>query len=204
MNIQSFCLWFGMLSSLWFAQAMAAWRDGYLTQTQMRHHGVTEGWSISEHGGWWADFYVTLLIAYLTGKYSFNYFSRAGVEILAASLIFWAVLAIFVYAPMGRKNPEAFAHSGVRLGIPLAGWLHVVYAGISSWVCLMVVFPHMTTTKPISVPDILITSVVLTPWAYYGVVKFNKRWVFDTMARWQVAVEIVLIWLLAYLRICWW
>lgn len=180
-------------------QCIASVFDGFLTRAQMLWvHNSAKGYSFMEHGGMWADaLIVTPLLAYLMASYKFAYASTGSMTFLGAVSALWILLATKVYAPAGAEMPEAHAHDGY---VTVAGWLHVLYAAVATWIVALVYVPNMAE-PPISSTDVIITSVALSFWAYFGVAKFSNYWVFDTSAKIQVGSELALIWSLTAWRL---
>lgn len=177
-------------------QGILSWFDGYLTQAQMRSHGVFNGWSLMEHGGMWADvFIISPLVAYAASKYTFEYISWRSTITLTAS-VFVVLMAMQMYQRGGITTPEAHTHSGVT---PLQGWVHGMFAVAVIWVGVQVYLGW--TTPVVSKGDLIIFAVLLTPFFYLGVAKFSERWLFDTGARWQVAVGTIGIWVVTLVRL---
>jgi hypothetical protein len=100
------------------------------------------------------------------------------------------------YAKGGIATPEAHTHDGYTT---VAGWIHGLFAGIGVWVLLM--FFLTPTSPPATARDILIVSAILTPFFFLGVTKFSRKWKFVNWVRWQVAGEIALVWIAAWVRI---
>jgi len=172
-------LFFG--EALIFLQGFAAFLDGYLSPLQMLEEGH-QGYAFLQHGGMWADFFlITPLVAYLLGKYHFQHHPMM-VLILAVAIAVWSALAIFVYAPAGKKNPEAHAHGGA---VTIAGWEHVLYAAIATWIIAMA---YLQDAVPkVSNTDIVIIAVILTIWSVFGVIKFSPAWKWGHLEVLQVA-----------------
>ncbi len=164
----------------------------------MEENEVMQGYSLLQHGGVWYDTIIlTPLIAYLIGKYQFDYNSTVSVVIATGSMIFWILSTMFIYAPMGEIMPEAHTHDGRTTE---AGWSHVVYASLATWILAMIYIPNITTPE-ISTTDVLITSGILIPWIFFGVVKFNREWVFNSSTKKQVVIEIIAICVLTAIRL---
>ena len=180
-------------------QCIASVFDGFLTRAQMLWvHNSAKGYSFMEHGGMLADaLIVTPLLAYLMASYRFAYDSTGSMAFLGAVSALWILLATKVYAPAGAEMPEAYAHDGY---VTVAGWLHVLYAALATWIVALVYVPNMAE-PPISSADVIITSVALSFWTYFGVAKFSNYWVFDTSAKIQVGSELALIWSLTAWRL---
>ncbi len=180
----------------WFliiAQGVMAYIDGFCTHAQVlrvrKIYGF--GYSFIEHGGMWSDFFmISPLTAYIVSKYAFAYNSNLSLLLLFGIFALWSLLSIFVYAPYGAENPEAHAHGG---RVTTAGWIHVIYATISTWIIAMIYIPSMTLSV-VSNEDLVITSLILSIWAYMGVKKFSDNWTFDNGAKIQVIVEVIVIW----------
>lgn len=177
-------------------QGVSSWFDGYLTQAQMHSSRIRNGWSFMEHGGIWADmFVISPIAAYAVSRYQLAYFSRPGLVILAASVVL-SLAAGYMYQQGGITTPEAHTHHGVTT---VAGWIHSLFVVAAIWVCGMVYLN--LTSPPMSKPDIIVISVLLTPFFFLGVAKFSDRWMFSTRAKWQVAIEIVGLWAVTGVRL---
>jgi hypothetical protein len=174
---------------LWMiVQAFAAADEGYLTRAQMLTRGIGRGYSLLQHGGYSADLFVTLLIAYLMGRYGFAIISWPSLGLLMLATTFW-LGATVVFSKAALNTPEAHTHDGRTT---VAGWLQVVYASLASWIVLMTYCG--LTAKPVTHSDLFITSLVLTPWAVMGVMKWSKDWHWDNTSRTIVTAEIAFIW----------
>ncbi len=181
-----------------FFQCILAYIDEFFSSKQMEETDIMQGYSLLQHGGvWYNAIILTPLIAYLVGKYQFDYYSTVSVVIATGSMVFWILSTIFVYNPMGKITPEAHTHDGRTTE---AGWSHVVYASLATWILAMVYITDLTTPE-ISTTDVLITSGILIPWIFFGVVKFNREWVFSPFAKKQVAIEIIAICVLTAIRL---
>ncbi len=180
--------------ALVFAQGVASYFDGYATQAQMRSRGY-HGTSFMEHGGMWADvFIISPLVAYAMSKYQFEYTSTRAIIALFASLGL-TFAALEVYRRVGIKLPEAHTHDGYT---PIQGWIHALFAWAVIWFGIQI---YLGWTAPvISRADLIGFAMLLTPFFYLGVAKFNEHWVFDTGARWQVAVGTIGIWVVTFIR----
>lgn len=176
-------------------QGLFAFFDRYLWQEQMRERGITNGWSFMEHGGMWADvFVISPLVAYAASKYQLD-FSWRGLLALAGSLI--VVLALVeVYRRGAIATPEAHTHDGKTTP---AGWIHALFALAAIWVCVQIYLGW--TTPMVSKWDIVVFSLILTPFFFLGVVKFSERWTFDPGAKWQVAAGIAAVWVITALHL---
>jgi len=177
-------------------QGLTAWSGGYLTQAQMAARGIT-GWSILEHGGICMDvIIISPAVAYFVSNHQFPYFSKWGLGILAVSIVAWLIFG-YLWQMGGKVIPEAHTHDGMTT---IAGWIHLAYGAVTTWVLVMV-FVSGLATPPVSKPELIILAVALMPFFYYGVVKFNERWVFSPMARYQVIAEIVIVWAITIARV---
>ncbi|VAW31912.1 hypothetical protein MNBD_CPR01-145 [hydrothermal vent metagenome] len=174
-------------------QYVSAFVDGFATHEQMKRvHKITRGYSFMEHGGVWTDaVFITPWLIYLVGKYDFIYTSATSILVLTASFVVWTALAFLAYAPEGLIMPEAHAHNGY---ITAAGYFHIVYAGLSSWIMAMM-YLGMMTNKLAGRYDIAITSSILSLLAFFGVVKFSKHWEMTKAVRIQIIAEIAVIWI---------
>jgi hypothetical protein len=149
-----------------------------------------------EHGGMWADvFVISPIVAYVVSKYQIDYFSKWGLVVLAFAIVI-SLAALYAYQKGGITTPEAHTHDDTTT---IAGWIHAVFAVAAIWICAMV-YLNLTTT-PMSQRDIIVVSVLLTPFFFLGIAKFSERWVFSSTAKWQVAIEVVVLWAIAGIRI---
>jgi hypothetical protein len=178
------------------AQAVAAHYDGWLSQAQMAKHGHA-GWSFWEHGGMWADVTVIpIVVGYIVSKYELEYFSGRSVALLAVSLLVCVYLVVEVYQKVGITQPEAHTHDNTT---PVAGWIHAGFAVAVMWILFLITFG--LTKQPISSMDLFLVGVVMTPFFYLGVTKFNSAWVFETGAKVQVYAGTSLLWAVVLFRI---
>jgi hypothetical protein len=166
-------------------QGVLSWADGFLTRDQMRSRGVTTGWSFFEHGGMWADvFFISPILAYLLARYGFSYASQWGLLTLACAAALAFVMG-HLYRRNGLKMPEAHTHDGRTTP---AGWVHGAFAIFALWTFALF---YLKQTSPLpSVRDVLSISILLIPFTFLGVAKFNSSWRLSSRDRWQVAVEI--------------
>lgn len=177
-------------------QGISSWFDGYFTQSQMRSRGITNGWAFIEHGGMWADvFVISPILAYAGSKYQLNYFSKWGVVILFVAVVVALAMGV-MYERNGMVIPEAHTHDGMTT---FAGWIHGLFAVAAIWTIALAYLS--LTTPPMSRADTIAFSLLLTPFFYLGVAKFSERWVFDSFAKRQVAIEIAGLWLLTGVRL---
>ncbi len=200
---------------LLFLQALLSFQDGFFSANQMyrleewhvtssgtiyslpsRDH--LRGYSFLQHGGMWFDVIViTPLVAYLVGKYRFEYISMQSIEIAVVSLVVWTSLAVFVFTPAGKIMPEAHTHDG---HVTEAGWILVVYATLASWVIAMVYIKNLAVPA-VSKTDIATVSGLLVPWAITGVMKFTPKWKFTFPVAVQTAAMIAGVAILAWWRL---
>ena len=178
-------------------QAIAADRDGYLTQKDMRErHNITNGWSFMEHGGMWADvFVISPVVAYSVANYQLMFFSKWGIVILIIAIAV-SLLMGRMYQEGGKVTPEAHTHDGYTT---IAGWIHGLYAVAAIWVVSLMFFN--LATPSVSRVDIVLISVLLTPFFDLGARKFSKRWAYTDQAIFQVSGGIVLVWIAAAVRL---
>jgi hypothetical protein len=173
-------------------QGLLSWIDGYLTQDQMRSRGVATGWSFFEHGGMWADaFLISPILAYLLATYRFPYASKWGLVTLACAGALTFVMG-HVYRRNGLKMPEAHTHDGRTTP---AGWVHGAFAVFAFWTFAL--FYLKQTSPPPSVRDVLAISILLIPFTFLGLAKFNSSWRLSSRDRWQITIEIAALALLA-------
>jgi hypothetical protein len=177
-------------------QGICAYLDGYFTQAQMQAHGVWNGYSFLEHGGMWADvFVISPLVAHITGKYRLSYFSLKGLAILALAIAL-AIAGGIAYNKIGLSIPVAHSHDGRTTP---AGWIHGIFMVLGFWIVGM--FYLTPIDPPASAGDIVMVSLLLTPFCFLGVADFNHRWVFYRAAQIQVAAQIVIIWIVTAVKL---
>ncbi|MDP3956845.1 MAG: hypothetical protein Q8P97_02515 [bacterium] len=185
----------GMGILLVVVQGVASYFDGFLTQSQLRSRGI-RGWSFMQHGGMWADvFVISPIVAYTVGRYRLEFFSKWGLVILGFSVVL-SLAAGYMYQQGGIRTPEAHTHHGVTT---VAGWIHGLFAVAAIWVCGMVYLN--LTSPPMSRTDLVVISVLLTPFFYLGVAKFSEHWVFKPQDKVQVAVSIAAVWVVTGIRL---
>lgn len=190
-----FIIYAGAIALVSF-QGIAAWRDGYLTQTRMRARGITNGWSLVEHGGMWADVtIIPLIVGYYASTHELALLSQGSFRILEIAIaIVW--VAGYMYQEAGKVTPEAHTHDGKTT---FAGWIHGFFAVIVLWILGLVYFG--LTTPPVSTSELLWTSVVLTCFMDMATRKFSKHWKYDVPAIRQVLIGIVGLWIITFIRI---
>ncbi len=149
-----------------------------------------------EHGGMWADvFVISPIVAYAASKYKFDVSFPWGLGLLAASIVI-VLGMIEIYRRAGITMPDHCTHNGETV---LAGWIHGLFAVAAIWVCLEI---YLGLSTPIvSKQDIVIFSILLTPFFYLGVAKLSARWVFSTQDKYQVAIMTALVWFVAVIRL---
>lgn len=180
-------------------QGFLAHRDGggYLTQSQMRSHGV-KGWSFIEHGGMWADvFIISPVTAYILSVYRQVFVS--GKSLLTLYILIIAVSAFGFYYSEKSKTagiPEAHTHDGKTT---YAGMVHGVYALLAGWViiCFYLFAPESLRFRH----DIVWISILLTPFFCLGAVKFNPNWKMDKFGWFQTVGGPCLVWAIAAFRL---
>ena len=181
-----------------FAQAIAAYVDGYHFQGQMRYRLPQEGYSLMEHGGMWADvFLISPITAYILSvrrECNLHFVSVAGFAVLACILVLFGFLGRG-YAKASLKTPEAHAHHGRTTW---AGWFHVVFATIAAWVIAM--YYLSAEFKPHSLEFCFVT-LALSPFFALGAMKFNKRYKFDSQAMAQVTIGMIVLSAVCWFRV---
>ena len=144
----------------------------------------------------WADvFIISPIVAYALSNYRLDTTSWWGMGTLVASAAIVLVM-VEAYRRMGIIMGDHCTHNGRT--VP-AGWIHALFAFAAIWVCLEVYLG--LTTPVVSKPDIVIFSLLLTPFWYLGVAKFSERWIFSTQDKWQVTGGIIAIWVVAAVRL---
>lgn len=151
-----------------------------------------------DHGEMWADLLlISPLTAYLVCKYQIPHIHIiTSLWIFTGVLIAWTTLTLFVFAPAGANTPEAHAHGG---HVSLTGWIHVLYASLSTLVIVTVYIPHFVSPAT-SNTDIWIVTVILSVWAFFGVKKFNTHWKWGGNEILQVSSMIVGLFAIAIWR----
>ncbi|HEX3531746.1 MAG TPA: hypothetical protein VH988_32195 [Thermoanaerobaculia bacterium] len=172
-------------------QGFFAHADGYFSHRQILHvHNISNAYAFIEHGGMWADVFITTPIAaYIVCRYRLPYFSWPGLLVLVLALAFGTAAGL-VYQEMGKTFPEAHTHFGHT---PPAGWIHGLFAVAALWIIGMF---YLTHTEPQRSNDIIVVSMGLTALLALGVMKFNPRWSWSTEALIQVALSATLLWII--------
>lgn len=177
-------------------QAFFAEADGHFSQPQMERQGITDRWSFLQHGGMWADvFIISPLVAYDAAKYTFDFTSRWGIGLGVATFV--VVLALVeVYRRAGIIKSEAHTHDGKTT---VAGWIHALYAGAAIFVYGQI---YLGLTTPVVTRfDLILHTLILTPFFYLGAKKFSPEWKFDKGAKIQVFGGTLVVWILTLVRL---
>ena len=166
-------------------QGIAAFRDGYLTQRQMRYRVPQRGYSLMEHGGMWADVLlispITAYILSIKEERQLHFGSVTCLIMLGIIVVTFAVLGAG-YAKASKKTPEAHAHHGRTTP---AGWIHGLYAVISAWVSAVYYF---TAVLPLNCMEMGCITLPLLFFFPLGAVKFNQNYIQDRYAMIQSLV----------------
>jgi hypothetical protein len=193
-----FCIVYGVGVLLVVLQGIASWKDGYFSQLQLYSRAKRNSWAFIEHGGMWSDvFVISPIVAFAVSKYQLHYFSTWGLVILFVAIVLSLAMGE-LYKAGGAITPEAHTHDGKTT---VAGWIHGIFAVAAIWIVSMVYIG--LTTPAVSKTDIIVFSILLTPFSYLGSAKFNKRWKFDKFAKRQCAVVLIAIWAITFLRPLW-
>jgi hypothetical protein len=177
-------------------QFIYAWQDHYATQRQLRTQGITNAYSLLQHGGWWSDiFLVTPVIAYLTDKYRFAYTSWYSILTFVIVAAF-TMQAGHIYNKIGRAIPVPYSHDGKT---PPAGWVHGIFAVAALWI--MVMFYLTPIAPPASTHDLIMISALFTPFFFLGLYDFSRRWIFYRGAKIQFIVEVAILWTVTLIRL---
>jgi hypothetical protein len=179
-------------------QGILSYFDGYLTQAQMQARGIANGYSFMEHGGMWADvFVISPMVAYLISRYHFAYGRWWGILILDIALGI-TIGSSPIYNKIGLRHPVPHSHDGHTTA---AGYIHALFAVAVLWIAGMFYF---TPLSPAASPrDIIGISALLTPFFFLGIVDFNAKWEFMRGAKIQLAVQIMVLWLIAGIKLAW-
>lgn len=177
-------------------QAIAAYSESYLHTGQKYRPGLVS-YTLTQHGGAWSDLLViTPLLVWICGWYEFRYLSVGSIAIFVISVAVWWWLAQ-IYQENGKFAPEAYTHEGRTTP---AGWLHLVYAVLATWILAMTFLPGMAIQE-VSAFDLVLTGIALTLWAVFGVMKFSHYWRWDPMGVKQVVATVTVIWLIVIIRL---
>ena len=195
MDWKIFWMVYGLGILLVVLQGFASWKDGYFSQWQMYSRRIRNGWAFIEHGGMWSDvFVVSPIVAFAISKYQLHYFAKSGLVILFVSVSLSLAMGE-LYKAGGAIIPEAHTHDGKTT---LAGWIHGMFAVVAIWT-VAVVYLNLTTPT-VSRTDMIIFSVLLTPFFFLGSVKFSRKWKFDRIAKLQTFIGIAVVWTATCLR----
>jgi hypothetical protein len=100
-----------------------------------------------------------------------------------------------MYAKGGRLIPEAHTHDGKTT---IAGWIHGIYAVLGLWFILIFYFGRLS--PQIAKEDFIFMAIMLTFFFPLGIIKFSSQWKFEKFAKWQVTIEIILLWAITYYK----
>lgn len=189
--------------SLVIVQVFQADADNFLRRYQMnRREGLSPeaGYSLMEHGGWWADLLlITPLAAYIVNRYDLQYASLRSILFMIISV---AVAQKFgrIYSRASHFTPEAHVHWGETTP---AGRTHGLYAILAMWIIGLFYFAPLATR--IAPADLYLVSAILTPFFFVGAAKWNYRWFAglknDKMGILQSIVGPLVVWGVAIARI---
>ena len=175
-------------------QAIFASKDGYLTKTQMREKGL-RGYSFFQHGGIWANVFITSpIISRVLTHYSVSLDSFWVWIILVFTIIFTIVMGV-KYAKDSHDAPEAHAHNGKTT---IAGWIYGLYSVLGIWCILLFYLGQLKPT--IEKEELVFMAILLSFFFVLGVIKFSPKWKFSASAKWQVFIEILILWVVTYLK----
>jgi hypothetical protein len=181
------------------AQAYEAWRDGFLTPSQMQAAGVARGLPFVAHGAmWWdATFFAAIMATILT-RYARGWRRWQWAAALVAGLAVSAAMhwAVYVKGPL----PGLHAHDG---SVTMAGMIHVFYMALAIAVLLLFYVgterPNPTFVKWVSallIAHIIIgTHVLLNIWTKFA----HPSWypegpIVDLPGFWTIAGGAMLVW----------
>lgn len=140
------------LNLLVLAQGVFAYRADFLTASQMRAAGVSEGMPFIWHFGMWGDFFVVSpLASYLVGRHAHLWSIR---RILFSFAIAFAASGFMHWTYTLGSMPGAHVQNHQ---LTIAGWLHLFYMGLA--ICVFVMFLLFTprvSTKVLAVASILL------------------------------------------------
>lgn len=170
-------------------QALLAWADGWLTQSQLQSSGITNGYALMEHGGWLADLLlISPLGAYIIASYRLPCLSWQGVLIFAGALAAGLVLGR-MWQEFGKTYPEAYTHGGITTP---AGVIHLAYLVGLVWIIGMYYF---APTNPHHGYDMFVVATGITVLSVLGLWKFSPAWHFGLNELGQSAGLSALVWL---------
>src|SRR5690349_18772189 len=113
---------FLFLDSLILAQGVLAYRNQFLTVSQLIGNHITQGLPFIWHFGMWGDFFiVSPLAAYLMGRYATSWKTRGSVPALAIGLSF-AALFSWLYTMSAMAETHVQNHH-----LTAAGVVHLFY-----------------------------------------------------------------------------
>ncbi len=177
-------------------QGISAHFDNRFSRRELDNAGITNSWSFLQHGGMWADvFIISPIVAYALSKYQLDIHSWRGIGTLIVSIVFTLAMIEF-YRRRGIAMGDHCTHDGKTT---FAGWIHGLYAFAAIWVCLEIYLELMAPV--VSKQDIVIFSLLLTPFFYLGVAKFSERWIFSAQDKWQVLALTTGVWVITVIRL---
>lgn len=131
--------------------ALASWKRGDLTSSQMRRNGL-DGHSLSSHWGWWSDLTFMPFIVEIIWRYHSQWSMHSIALWSSVSLIITAV-AHYIWV---QQNPAD--HNVIpKVGLTVAGKLHFLYM----WVTLTFAFLLYTSTATISIVHMYVLAALL-------------------------------------------
>jgi hypothetical protein len=116
---------FFLFEALVVAQGWLAYHDQFLTVTQMRASGVNSGLPFLYHFGMWGDLVISLLAAFIVGRFLKSWRPRW----IAASLVTgFAISAYMHWTYLSASFPEAHVQNHQ---LTPAGWVHALYMALA-------------------------------------------------------------------------
>ena len=178
-------------------QFVAAYFDGWLTQSQLQQRDI-KGGALVEILAVWADVIIICpVVAYLFSGYCSVLTSKTGLVFLGIIVICCVALGRMFSAKATSGVPDAWNHYGTTT---IAGYGHGVFAIVCAWA--LVTF-YLTTPSgtPLFHRDLVWISAVMTPFFYLGIARTTEGWSMDGLAWINTIAGPVIVWTVALIRI---
>lgn len=147
------------LECIVIAQAVLAYRSGFLTVVQMRQLGINQGLPFVWHFAMWGDlFIISELASYIIGRYLRQWNNR---QMLISLLLGLSLSALLHWTYTFSEIPEAHAQNHLLTG---AGVLHFFYMAVAFAIFTQFFF----FTKDVSSKLLIGVSVLLSAHVFIG------------------------------------